>query len=289
MDNQLAISRLKQELMEKDLKIKTLIRLLGDNEKVDESPDQCEKSTELKCSKCYGPILDELKADPFFTGILVCQKCKKKPKLPTIQTSLCILGERSNRNNIMSPTCTLYDTPISAAPQNFPFDGRCNHVDQSDPRAHESLQQITPNNTPSKTVSPATVTTETPNQHEIQTFITKYEICSFCNLLHTSGFRKAGTTDTICKKCYQKSLEPKIRCCNKCSSWTTSKWYTDRIKPGHICKSCYTKRRRNGSFDGEERRCGGCGTNSSSIWYQDNFNFSGYVCTTCHNHRKRTS
>ncbi|KAJ2999440.1 hypothetical protein HDV02_002925 [Globomyces sp. JEL0801] len=122
--------------------------------------------------------------------------------------------------------------------------------------------------------------------------ITQYQLCSNCNALHSSG-NWGNDPKNLCKKCYKNSNGQKsvpVRKCNKCSTATTSKWYTDRFHPGaHICKSCYSRRRASAKFDGieTERCCTSCNTSKSQTWYQDSFSLKGFICTVCYQSRKQ--
>jgi hypothetical protein len=132
------------------------------------------------------------------------------------------------------------------------------------------------------------------NEKEVgdRSYITQYELCKNCHGLNTSGVVVTDKGDKICRKCFKASSVTKTaatRVCNKCKTDQTSKWYTDRLAVGHICKACYTKRRTCPKFDGleVERRCTQCMTNHSSLWYQDHFTANGYICIECHDTRKK--
>jgi hypothetical protein len=124
-------------------------------------------------------------------------------------------------------------------------------------------------------------------------YITQYELCKNCHGLNTSGVVVTDKGEKMCRKCFKAaSVSSKggtSRVCNKCKTSQTSKWYTDRLAVGHICKSCYTKRRSSPHFDGieGERICTRCSSSKSALWYQDHFTANGYMCMGCHDARKK--
>lgn len=222
-DQMMLIFQLQKEIESKNALIEHLENQLGSKNAEPLSPIESKRQlshtcisgkSPVICSKCNGPVVNEIKADPFFTGILVCQECRKKGKFP------------DNGLQLVQKHCELCAKDILPLPNCF-------------------------------------------------------------------GSSKIDYTQRLCNECTSDSkLKTTLyakRCCNKCSTSSTSKWYTDRIKPGHICKSCYTKRRQSHLFDGIEkaRMCEDCGHDSSIIWYQNAFSPSGYICGICHQKRKR--
>jgi hypothetical protein len=328
------------------------------------TPDQlgvlqwtAEAAIDKQCHKCNVKIINELKADPFFTGIYTCPDCKARrqtspKKLPNLHVIAgSFIGESSrpndhfpspiptptpsplplpsdNRNRLsfylsqMSPQATPKAMPtpaLSPRPspefrdQYKPFSGedvtRSRPMASARPISHvhyssqsgRNYQPIAPAKKEPRPGHPISFESFVMKKETMvssdrgldKAYITQYELCKNCHGLNTSGVVVTDKGEKMCRKCFKaatvSSKGATSRVCNKCRTSQTSKWYTDRLAVGHICKSCYTKRRSSPHFDGIEgqRICTRCSVSESTLWYQDHFTANGYMCMTCHDARKK--
>jgi hypothetical protein len=266
------------------------------------------------CSICDTLIVDELKADPFFTGIYKCPACKMQKRIiplsPPIQPTKLLpniqidqpSGKAASQHQHYFPSPL--PTPI---PSPIPYPESKNrlsfYIQQYQSVVDLQVKKPVPRPCPISTIKAQSFESfvmerykrelENTDQRMDRSYITQYEICKLCHGLNTSGVVVTAKGDKICRKCFKaSSITSKgttVRVCNKCNTCHTSKWYTDRLSVGHICKSCYTKRRSTPTFDGieGERRCTRCSENTSTLWYQDHFTSHGYMCFNCHDSCKK--
>ncbi|KAJ3256870.1 hypothetical protein HK103_005114 [Boothiomyces macroporosus] len=241
------------------------------------------KATGIKCSSCINDIDDELKADPFFTGVYKCQDCRRpKPYNSSPKNSPPKLN--SPPKAFQSPGKVL-DSPLKSfhSPSSA-FESNPSPVQKLE-RMVES--KVTDTSVPIQvTATPAPIQVSTPAAFRNET-ISQYEVCKSCAALFTEGsWAPKGTM--LCKKCFRAQTGSKgvmNRTCNQCNAASTSKWYSDRYNIGaHICKSCYSKRR---TMEKLRSTCNQCKTDKSIRWYLDSFDISKRLCLECFENKKK--
>ncbi|KAJ3275139.1 hypothetical protein HDV01_001278 [Terramyces sp. JEL0728] len=246
-----------------------------------ESPVKAEQT--IKCDKCTNYIDDELKADPYFTGVYHCQDCRKPKPYESPQ--------KSSSPKLNSPP-KAYSSPIYDSASTKSFDSPVSVFDNPLVSPKRSLEkpiekEMVDTSLPIQvTDTPARIQLSNPAPSRNET-ISQYELCTQCGTLYTEGsWCPKGTR--MCKKCFRAQTGNKgvlNRTCNQCKSPTTSKWYSDRQNIGaHICKSCYSKRR---VIEKQKSKCNHCKTDKSIRWYLDSFDITKRLCLACFETRKK--
>ncbi|KAJ3323583.1 hypothetical protein HDV06_001607 [Boothiomyces sp. JEL0866] len=281
------------------------------------SPEQSQKLA-IKCSMCKNDVDDELKADPFFTGVYKCQDCRKpKPYDSPPKNSPSKLNSPANTFNSPANTfnspANIFNSPantFNSPPKVFNSPPK---VFNSPPKVQDSplksfhspssayesqaspvqkLEKMAESAVPDTSVpiqvtaTPAPIQTTAPTPARNET-ISQYELCLGCSQLFAQGsWAPKGTQ--MCKKCFRAQTGNKgimNRTCNQCNAQTTSKWYSDRHNIGaHICKSCYSKRRTQEKM---REKCNQCKTDLSIRWYLDSFDIRRRLCVDCFEDRKK--